>query len=123
MTPAAAAFEVLQFARNKNKQIHTWLQSLAVICIIAGYVIIYDCHTVLTDHGLALSTHSIVGYITILMGFTEKANGFVDQTLIFAQVIIGLVVATSISVSFSIMKFVDKKDGFNYKPIPHPEES
>ena len=142
--------------------------------MIAGYVIIYDCHMVLTSHGLALTMHSIVGYMTIalvlltylmgftmyvmkwggslrrelkplhkrmgmvslmmgymtiLMGFTEKANGFATQegsmgTLVFAQVIIGLVVATSIFVTFSVIKFADKKDAEkgDYKEIPSNAE-
>eukprot|EP01084_Bolivina_argentea_P254333 427553_1 len=168
MTPASTAFEILPFARNRNKQIHGLFQTFAIICIIAGYIIIYDCHMVLTNKGLANTTHSIVGYITIslvvltyvmgfilyilkyggvlrgelkplhkrmgiislilgyttiLMGLTEKANGFDGYTLTFAQVIVGLVVGTSICVSFAVVKFVDKKSGFDYKPIPNAEEN
>ena len=165
---AIAAFEIFQFTRNQNKQIHKWLQTLAVLCMIAGYVIIYDCHSVLSDHGLALSTHSIIGYIAIslvtisyfmgftmyvlkfggslrgelkplhkrlglsaltmgyvamLMGFTEKANGFEGHTLVFAQYIIGLMAVTFMFVSFSIVKFVDKKEGFSYKSISNQREA
>eukprot|EP01083_Nonionella_stella_P040131 109090_1 len=167
MTPASAAFETFGFARNRNKQIHGWFQTLAVICITVGYIIIYDCHMVLTDKGLANTMHAIVGYLTIslvgitysmgfvlyvlkrgghwrgdlkplhkrlgmislmsgyaaiLMGLTEKtySSGFEGSTLILAQVIVGLVVGTSICVSFSIVKFVDKKEGIAYKPIPNP---
>eukprot|EP00483_Globobulimina_turgida_P001963 UN01965 len=66
MTPATSAFEVLSpFSRNRNKTIHGILQSLAIICIVIGYIIIYDCHIILSDHGLATSMHSIAGYITI----------------------------------------------------------
>ena len=52
----------------------------------------------------------------------NKANDYTGFTLKFAQVIIGLVVGVSICVTFSVVKFVDKKDGFEYKPIPHPDD-
>jgi len=72
MTPASSAFEVYApFTRETNKRIHGALQTLAVLSIAAGYIIIYDCHAVLSDHGLAQSMHSIAGYITIsLVGIT-----------------------------------------------------
>merc|ERR1712228_76788 len=62
------------------------------------------------------------------MGLTEKANGFAKsaetmKSLVFAQVIIGLVVATSVCVTFSVVKFVDKKEAENgYKEIPSNAE-
>merc|ERR1712157_608097 len=72
MTPASSAFEVYApCTRETNKRIHGVLQTLAVVSIAAGYIIIYDCHAVLSDHGLAQSMHSIAGYITIsLVSFT-----------------------------------------------------
>ena len=123
---------------------------------------------ILTDHGLALSTHAIIGYIAIslvvisyfmgltmyvfkfggdlrgelkplhkrlglaamamgymamFMGFTEKTSGFEGSPLVFAQFIIGLVAGSFIFVSFAIVKFVDKKDGFAYKEIPNGNEA
>merc|ERR1712228_795977 len=170
MTPATASFELLPFARNRNKRIHAALQTFAVIAMIAGYVIIYDCHMVLTTHGLALSMHSIIGYMTIslvvityamgfvmyvlkwggslrgtlkplhkrmgfvswmlgmvalLMGITEKANGQEHiPTLVLTQVITGLVVFTSVFVSFSIVKFEDKSDveEHKYTSLPNAAE-
>eukprot|EP01084_Bolivina_argentea_P302390 521938_1 len=167
MTPATSAFEVFQLKRNTNKQLHGSLQTLAIICIAAAYIIIWDCHVNLSETGLAGSMHSIAGYITmglvgitwlmgfimyvlklggrlrgelkplhkrmglislmigyatILMGITEKANDYTGWTLKIAQIIIGLVVGVSVCISFSIIKFVDKKDGFDYESIPHPDD-
>ena len=155
MTPATSAFEVYApFERNVNKNIHATLQTLAVVLVICGYAIIYDCHVGLGDAGLANSMHSIAGYLTmsfvglnygmafvlyvlkmggslrgtlkplhkrlgmlsllmgygtILMGMTEKANGSEGGTLVLTQVTVGLIVLTTLSVTFSIVKFVDKK--------------
>lgn len=168
MTPAASAFEVFSpFSRGTNKQIHTILQTCAVLVIIVGYIIIYDCHAILTDHGLALSMHSIAGYITmslvgltylmgfilyvlklggslrgelkpfhkrlgtisllmgyatILMGMTEKANSLIGSSLTFAQVIVGLVIGVALTFSFSIIKFVNKKDG-QHKYVAIPDDA
>jgi len=157
MTPASSAFEVLSLCspRSTNKNVHSIMQSMAVVCIIAGYTVIWDCHTVLSDTGLAGSMHSIVGYITmamvattylmgfflyvlkfggslrgtlkplhkrmgyvswmlgfvaLLMGMTEKANGSSGATLVLTQVIVGLVVFTAVFVSFAIVKFENKAD-------------
>merc|ERR1719195_1321084 len=156
MTPATSAFEVYTpFERNMNKNIHATLQTLAVVSIICGYAIIYDCHVGLGNAGLANSMHSIAGYMTmacvglnylmalvlyvckwggslrgslkplhkrlgmfsllmgygtILMGMTEKANGSEGATLVLTQVTVGLIVLTTLSVTFSIVKFVDKKE-------------
>lgn len=166
MTPATSAFEVLSQCspRACNKNVHAMLQSLAIVAIVAGYTVIWDCHTVLTDTGLANSMHSIVGYITmtlvgityimgftlyvlkwggalrgslkplhkrlgfvswllglvtLMMGMTEKANGSSGATLVLTQVIVGLVVFTAVFVSFSIVKFEDKKDAeIKYTSIP-----
>merc|ERR1719221_1401414 len=79
MTPATSVFEVLSACspRSRNKNVHSIMQSMAIICIVAGYSVIWDCHTVLGNAGLANSMHSVVGYIamalvgvTYLMGFT-----------------------------------------------------
>eukprot|EP01084_Bolivina_argentea_P254334 427556_1 len=165
MTPAASIFEIFSLcSRNRNKQIHGLFQSLSIICIIIGYIIIYDCHTILSTHGLALSMHSIAGYITIglciityimgvylyvlklggqlrgelkplhkrlgimslfmgystmLMGMTEKANGLNGNSLILSQVIIGLLIGTCLCIGFSIIKFINKKHSdFKYAIIP-----
>jgi len=171
MTPASSAFEVYApFQRNVNKNIHAALQTLAVVCVICGYAIIYDCHMGLGDAGLANSMHSIAGYMTmafvglnyamafvlyvlkmggswrgtlkplhkrlgllsllmgygtILMGMTEKANGSVGGTLVLTQVTVGLIVLTTLSVTFSIAKFVDKKEAVHkYEKIQDgPEDS
>merc|ERR1719159_601238 len=65
----------------------------------------------------------LMGYATILMGMTEKANGSADGTLVLTQVTVGLIVLTAVSVSFSIIKFVDKKhDDFKYEKIPEAED-
>merc|ERR1712013_98080 len=64
----------------------------------------------------------LMGYATILMGMTEKANGMEGLTLQFTQVIVGLVVSAAVCVSFSVMKFVDKKDGGDFKYTPIIEE-
>mmetsp|Transcript_56501 Transcript_56501/g.50834 ORF Transcript_56501/g.50834 Transcript_56501/m.50834 type:complete len:251 (-) Transcript_56501:242-994(-) len=165
MTPATSAFETYSpLSRSTNKNIHALLQTTAIIVITAGYIIIWDCHTVLGDHGLALSMHSIAGYMTmslvgltylmgfvlyvlkfggtlrgdlkpfhkrlgflsllmgyatILMGMTEKANSLTGNSLVFAQVIVGLTIGVALSISFSIVKFVDKKQAdFKYAAIP-----
>jgi len=168
MGPATAAFEVYSvFSRAMNKNIHATLQTMAVVAVTAGYVIIYDCHVVLGDNGLATSMHSIAGYMTmalvglvyamglvlyvlkwgaelrgslkplhkrmgfmallmgyatILMGMTEKANGMEGLTLQFTQVIVGLIVGAAVCVSCAVLKFVDKKDGGDFKYTPIIEE-
>jgi len=165
MTPATSAFEVYApFHRNVNKNIHATMQTLAVVLVICGYAIIYDCHVGLGDAGLANSMHSVAGYLTmsfvalnysmalvlyvlkwggswrgtlkplhkrlgilsllmgyatILMGMTEKANGSEGATLVLTQVVVGLIVLTTLSVTFSIVKFVDKKGAeHKYERIP-----
>eukprot|EP01084_Bolivina_argentea_P206317 352287_1 len=159
MTPATSAFEVCACcsSRHTNKLIHGALQSLAMLSITAGYIIIYDCHTNLSNTGLAKNMHSIAGYLTIamvgltylmgfylyamkcggtlrgelkpfhkrlgmmslfmgfatmLMGWTENAvfGGLKGHHIVFPQVIVGLLIGTAVSVGFSIIKFVDKKD-------------
>ena len=78
MTPASSAFEVYApFSRNTNKRIHGALQTLAIVSIGAGYTIIYECHVVLSDHGLAQSMHSIAGYITISLVTITYAMGLI----------------------------------------------
>eukprot|EP00484_Ammonia_sp_Unknown_P021763 CAMPEP_0197027966 /NCGR_PEP_ID=MMETSP1384-20130603/7806_1 /TAXON_ID=29189 /ORGANISM="Ammonia sp." /LENGTH=245 /DNA_ID=CAMNT_0042456901 /DNA_START=110 /DNA_END=843 /DNA_ORIENTATION=+ len=162
MTPATSAFEVYEAcSRGANKNIHGALQTAAVCCIGVAYYIIYDCHMIQSDKGLANTMHSISGYITMalvgltymmgftlyvlkiggslrgelkplhkrlgmvsmfmgyatmLMGMTEKANGLTDYGLVFAQVIVGLIIGTTLAVTFSIVKFVDKKEyDFEFK--------
>ena len=45
MTPATSAFEVYSpFSRGANKNIHASLQTIAIIVIAVGYIIIWDCH-------------------------------------------------------------------------------
>merc|ERR1712129_152125 len=83
MTPAVAAFEIFELSRDRNKQIHKYLQTFALVCMIAGYVIIYDCHSVLSDHGLALSTHSIIGYIAIALVTSTYVMAFALYVLKF----------------------------------------
>lgn len=78
MTPATSAFEVLSACspRAANKNVHSILQTAAIICIVAAYAVIWDCHTVLTDTGLANSMHSIVGYIAMAMVGLTYLMGF-----------------------------------------------
>merc|ERR1712083_367988 len=95
MTPATSAFEVLSACspRAANKNVHSILQTAAIICIVAAYTVIWDCHTVLSDTGLAGSMHSVVVFTTVF-------------------------------VSFSIVKFEDKKDvaAHKYTSIPNAAE-
>jgi len=165
MAPASSAFEVFSpLSRAMNKRVHAALQTVAVILVICGYAIIYDCHVGLSETGLANSMHSIAGYMTmsmvglayamgfvlyvvgyggelrgtlkplhkrlglmsllmgfttLLMGMTEKANGSTEGTLVLTQVTVGLVVLSAVSVSFAVVKFVDKKDAeHKYEKIP-----
>merc|ERR1719216_511969 len=61
----------------------------------------------------------MLGFVALLMGMAEKANGSSGATLVLTQVIVGLVVFTAVFVSFAIVKFEDKKEGeIKYKPIP-----
>ena len=62
----------------------------------------------------------LMGFATILMGMTEKANIYTGWTLQFGQFIIGLVIGIALCITFSVIKFVDKKDGHQYKPLVHP---
>jgi len=171
MTPATSAFEVFSLCspRAVNKNAHGVLQTLAVVSIAAGYAVIWDCHSVLSDTGLANSMHSVVGYLTmamvgttylmgfvlyvlkwggslrgslkplhkrmglvswmlgfvaLLMGLTEKANGSEGSTLVLTQVITGLIVFTFAFASFAVVKFEDKKDGeLKYTAIPDAEDN
>jgi len=83
MTPASSAFEVLSVIspRPINKNVYAILQTMAIISITAGYCVIWDCHTVLSDTGLANSSHSIVGYITIALVGVTYLMGFVLYVL------------------------------------------
>jgi len=85
MTPGTSAFEVLSACspRAVNKNVHAILQTLAIVSMIAAYIVIWDCHMVLSDTGLANSMHSIVGYITIALVLLTYVMGFTLYVLKF----------------------------------------
>mmetsp|Transcript_57146 Transcript_57146/g.94945 ORF Transcript_57146/g.94945 Transcript_57146/m.94945 type:complete len:261 (-) Transcript_57146:319-1101(-) len=61
----------------------------------------------------------VMGYTTMMMGMTEKANSLVGSDLLFAQWIVALVILTSLSMMFTVVKFVDKKpEPHKYTAIP-----
>jgi len=102
----------------------------AIVAITAGYCVIWDCHTVLSDTGLANSAHSIVGYITIalvgityLMGFLlyvvklggelrgtlkplHKRLGYVSWMMGFVALLMGLSEKTYGNVSGSTLVLI-----------------
>jgi len=77
MSPSIITFEVWPLTRSLNKNIHYYLNTLALLSSMIGWAIIIDCHHNLSQGGSIRSVHGVTGYFTLSLLLINWLAGFI----------------------------------------------
>lgn len=77
MCPSVITFECLPNTRQFNKDLHYYLNTLALLASLIGWAIIVDCNQNLSKGGSLRSVHGIGGYFSLLLLLSNWIMAFV----------------------------------------------